>query len=437
MNKKAILICIDGMAAYYLKDSRLRMPHLAALAEKGTAAEKMVVSYPSSTWTMNTTMITGAYPKKHGVLGNWVVDRECCQVKEHFGDRTWNKEEVVKIPTLYDIAHQNGFSTAGICWPVTRMAKHIDYNIPEFYEQELFEQYCTPEFWDELKELGLPVDRYGPWSKDHPRGPMQDWLTAEIAKHLIRRHQPDFMMLHFLVADSFQHDYGTCTPEVFWALEYIDSRIGEIIGELKANGLSDQTDVYVVSDHGFMDAERVICPNVLFKQKGWYNPEQPETSQMAAVSNGGVGFVYFLDAASRSELYDCVKQELMQTGGVEQIFETGDFHRLELPELHEHPHQPDLIFEAADGYFVNFDASGEEVIDTHKYTAMHGYLPYKEQLKAVFIAGGPSIRSGHRIGEIRAVDVAPTIAKAMGLELEHADGSVLVEALLVGEEVES
>ncbi|MEB3103708.1 alkaline phosphatase family protein [Ferviditalea candida] len=434
MERKVILICIDGLAAYYLDDPRCKMPNVRGLINQGTKAEKMKVAYPSSTWPMNTSIVTGVYPKKHGVLGNWVVERETRQVKEHFGDRSWDKEDVVQVPTLYDLAHQKGVKTAAVCWPVTRGAKHIDFNIPEFYEQELFEKHCTPTFWNELKEHGLPVDHYGEWSKDHARGKMQDWLTAEVAKHLIRNHKPGLMMLHFLVADSFQHDYGTRAPEVFWALDYIDERIGQIIGALKEEGVYENTDLFIVSDHGFMDAHSVICPNVLFKQKGWYDEENPTNSKVVAVSNGGVGYVYILDEEYPDELASLVKEELQQTEGVECVFENEHFSELGFPRIEEHSHQPDFIFEAETGYFVYFGAEGDKVIDKNKYTAMHGYLPEKEELKAVFIAHGPSIRSGLSLPEINIVDIAPTVAKIIGLELEDADGKVL-EAMINVREV--
>lgn len=425
MDKYAVLICIDGMAAYYLRDERCKMPNLRKLMERGAAADKMTCAYPTSTWPMNTSIITGTYPRKHGVLGNWVVERASGKVKEHFGDRCWDKEEVVQVPTLYDLVHQQGGKTAAICWPVTRGATTIDFNIPEFYEQELFETYSTPDFWKELKEQGLPVDQYGPWSKDHARGPMQDWLTTEAAKYLIRRHKPNLMLLHYLVADSFQHDYGTLSPEAFWALDYIDERIGELIASLEEEGLYDKTDLFVVSDHGFVDTHSVVSPNVLFKQKGWYDAQNPEKSRAIAVSNGGVGYVYVLDEEHRQELKEKIKQELLDTEGVEAIFENGDYPALGLPTLEEHPNQADLIFEAAEGYFVYFGDEGEDVISTHKYRAMHGYLPSKEKLKGVFVASGPHVHNQGMFESMNMVDIAPTIASTLGIEMVDMDGQVL------------
>ncbi|MEW9670598.1 alkaline phosphatase family protein [Ammoniphilus sp. 3BR4] len=429
MERNVILICIDGLAAYYLDDPCCRMPNLMELADRGTRAKSMKVAYPSSTWAMNTSIVTGVYPKKHGVLGNWVVNRAERKVVEIFGDRHVEKETRVHVPTVYDLAHKKGARTAAICWPVTRGAKHLDFNIPEFYEQELFESHCTPSFWNELKEQGFPVEQYGAWSKDHSRGHMQDWLTAEIAKHLIRTHQPNFMMLHFLLADSLQHDYGTHSPEAYWAMNYIDERIGEIRKAVQEQGMEEQTDWFIVSDHGFRDAHSVLSPNVLFKQRGWFDEEDPSKSQVMAVSNGGSGYVYVFD----QELKDQVKEELLATGVVERVFEREDFASLGLPN-HEHPHLPDLIIEAKEGYFIYFGAEGDQVIGTHKYKGMHGYLPDKEELKAIFVASGPDIIPGMELPEMDIVDIAPTIAEILNLELTETDGKVL-KTMIQGKEV--
>jgi hypothetical protein len=50
---------------------------------------------------------------------------------------------------------------------------------------------------------------------------------------------------------------------------------------------------------------------------------------------------------------------------------------------------------------------------------------------ASFIASGAGIRDGVRIGHVRHLDVAPTIAHLLGLELPTAAG-VVMEAILDG-----
>ncbi|WP_456277051.1 alkaline phosphatase family protein [Bacillus sp. AK128] len=429
-----VLISIDGMANYYLTDPNVKMPNLRQLISEGTSAKSMESVFPTATWAIHTSMITGKYPRHHGVLGNWVIDRKNKKVGEHFGDRTWDKDEIVLGDTLYDILHSKGKKTASICWPVTRGAQSIDYNIPEFYDQELFERYSTPSFWKELKEKGFPVDAYGEWSTDHARGQMQDYLTTEIANYLIENKRPDLLMLHFLLPDSYQHDYGTRSQEVYWSLEYIDEQIGKIITQLKSAGLYEDTTMFVVSDHGFIDTIRTLYPNRLFKQAGWFNDEKPQESKVMAVSNGGSGFVYVLeeDPIKKKQLYKEVLNLLKVTEGVGEIFEKDQFPSLGLPGVGEvEAHCPDLIFESEINCFVHFDHTGEQVIENRtKFRGMHGFLPTREELKAVFVASGKGIQKGKQIEEVKVVDVAPTIARIFEEELSDVDGKILNEIFI-------
>jgi predicted AlkP superfamily pyrophosphatase or phosphodiesterase len=426
--KYVVLISIDGMANYYLSDPKVKMPVLREVIKSGAGAKALVSIAPTATWAIHTSLITGTYPRKHGVLGNWVWDRSHKRVGEHFGERMWSKSESVLRPTLYDEAKSRGWTTASICWPRTREATTLDWNIPECYEQELFEQYSTPGLWQELKDAGLPIDCYGVWSKDHARGPMQDWLTTEIAKHLIRNHQPNLLMLHYLLPDSLQHDYGTCSNEVYWSLEYIDERIGEVIGAIKKAGLWDNTDLFIISDHGFVDTTKSLYPNVLFKQKGWFTEENPSQSKVIAGSNGGMGYVYILEeGAGREQLIAEVRSLLHQTTGIGVVFERNQFAEMGLPAEGElENHTPDFIFESELDTFIHFDPSGETILrQNSKFSGMHGYLPQHEKMKAIFAATGKSIQPGTKLEEVKMVDIAPTIMRLIGGKLPDADGQPL------------
>ncbi|MBP3962565.1 alkaline phosphatase family protein [Paenibacillus lignilyticus] len=434
--RKIIVISIDGMAAFYLRDPQVKMPVLRKIMETGASAEAMVSIAPTATWAIHTSMVTGVYPRKHGVLGNWVIDRPAGRVGEHFGDLTWNKEESVGVPTIYDMAKARGWKTAAICWPKTRQAIALDWCIPEFYQQELFESYSTQEWWMELKNAGFPVDKYGAWSCEHENAPMQDWLTTEIAKHLLTNHNPDLLLMHYLMPDTYQHVYGISTSEVYWALEYIDERIGDLIETLKSTGKWDNTDLFIVSDHGFVNTTRTFYPNVLFKQKGWFEQSTPLIGKVAAVSNGGIGYVYVLEdqAEERTRLMDEVRELLHSTPGIARIFEPQQYAELGLPAEGEMAdHCPDFIFEAELDCFIHFDHTGEEVLqEGGKFYGMHGYLPQHEQMKAIFAATGKSIQPSVKLGEIQLVDLAPTLMRLIGGELPDTDGRALDEIWKAG-----
>lgn len=429
--KYIVIVSIDGMANYYLHDPHVKMPVLREIIRSGASAEALISVAPTATWAIHTSMVTGTYPRKHGVLGNWVFDRPNRTVGEHFGERMWSKAESVLRPTLYDAAKSRGWTTASICWPRTRRAETLDWNIPECYEQELFEQYSTPALWKELQEAGLPVEQYAAWSRDHGRAYMQDWLTTEIAKHLIAHQQPNLLLVHYLLPDSFQHDYGSCSREAYWALEYIDERIGDLIQALRQQHLWEKTDLFVCSDHGFVNTTRTLYPNVLFARKGWYDGENPLKSKVIAGSNGGIGFVYVLeeDAGDRRRLIEQVRMLLSETPGVGGVYERHQFAEFGLPPEGELDHHaPDILIETELDCFIHYGHDSDEVLTQgSKFYGMHGYLPHHDQMKGIFAAAGTSIRPGTKLGEVRMVDLAPTVLRLIGAELPDIDGHSLDE----------
>ena len=59
----------------------------------------------------------------------------------------------------------------------------------------------------------------------------------------------------------------------------------------------------------------------------------------------------------------------------------------------------------------------------------HGYVSTDPDLQALFIASGRGIKPGTTLDTVNNVDVAPTAAKLLGLEMRNVDGRVLTEIL--------
>jgi hypothetical protein len=363
-----------------------------------------------------------------------VIDRANQKGGEFFGDQVWTKEEAIHGQTLYDVAKEKGLTTASVCWPGTRDASTIDFNIPFCTNQSILVDHSTESLWKELLDLGLPVDRFAEWMKDKSKNHMLDWLSTETAKHIIRDHQPQLLMMRYASTDSYQHEYGPYTDEAYWALEYVDSKIGEIIDTLIEVGIWENTNLFVMSDHGFFETTKTIYPNILFKRKGWIKENNISESRVIATSNGGSGFVYILedDVLQREQLKSEVREALLQTEGVVEVIESEDFENYGLPAEGELQNiRPDLIFETEPNYFIHydgFDVKGEQVVaEGAKFRGMHGHLPHFDKLKGFFMATGCSIQTDLEIPEIHNVDVAPSIAQLFGGKIQDTDGRVLNE----------
>jgi predicted AlkP superfamily pyrophosphatase or phosphodiesterase len=272
--------------------------------------------------------------------------------------------------------------------------------------------------WEELRALGYPMHRQGEWAQ-LPKRFYKDEMVGSVAAHVARRHEPNLLLVHFLCVDSFQHLYGPRSPEAYWALEYVDGLIGRFLASLPAS-VSDQTSVFVVSDHGFLPSTREIRPNVRLRRLG-------ALREARFVMNHGAGALYRLDADERA--LEQLAREIEKMEGVSGMWSAGDYPALGLPAPADHPQVADVMFEAAPGYSFGDAAEGDDEHGASKYLGTHGQRPTYADNAAFFLAAGAGIARGREIEQIRSRDVAPTVARVLGVDMGAVEGSVLEQAL--------
>lgn len=427
-----ILISLDGLAHYYFNDPNAPIPNLRKLAAEGVRAERMTASMPTVTWPNHTTLVTGVQPGKHGVIGNNYFDRETLSDVNFIPDPVFDKDEIVKVPTIYDVAHQAGLKTAGIIWPASRNAKTLDLTVPDVGTQELFEKYGTPSLLAECRERGIPVDKQGEWVKAGTIGyAFRDRLYTQMAVHLIKQHQPNLLLLHLVSLDSLQHATGKETPEAYWAMENLDRYVGDVVKAVEDAGLKDKTTFVIVSDHGFITYDKLIQPNVLFKKEGLIKAlgSKPLERKVWSFSQG-VAYIYILDQPNKEALLKDLTPKLQAMEGVQDVIHEKDFHQFGMLTSLEDKRMPDLILSAKEGYYFSNNVGGDEIIvPTDKPKGAHGYSPNHPLMDASFIISGAKVKSGVVLDRVSNTDVAPTIAKLLGVEMKDVEGKVLTDVL--------
>src|SRR3954462_10403135 len=96
-----VMISVDGLAGFYFDDPKAEMPTIRALAAEGARASSMKASTPTVTWPNHTTLVTGMNPARHGVVGNNYYDRETRKKVTLISDPIFDKDQIVKVPTIY------------------------------------------------------------------------------------------------------------------------------------------------------------------------------------------------------------------------------------------------------------------------------------------------------------------------------------------------
>ncbi|MFQ5898944.1 MAG: alkaline phosphatase family protein [Candidatus Methylomirabilia bacterium] len=428
---RVIVISIDGFPAFYWSDPRARIPTLRALAARGAVARGMEMVFPSTTWPGHVSLVTGVLPKAHGVVGNSVLNRSTGRPEDLTGDPIYDAHELLRVPAIHDRAHAAGLTTAAIDWPATRGAASLDFNLPFFKEQRIFEAHTPGPTWAELSSLGYPVGRQGEWA-ELPKRFLKDAMVADLAADVFHRYHPHLMLVHFLCADSFQHLYGPRSAEAYWAIEYVDERIRRFLDALPRDELDARTALFVVSDHGFLPVTQEIRINVRLRQLGLLRADadgRVTGAEARFVMNHGAGHLYILDRSTPQAVLRDLTPELKTIEGVAGLWTEADYPALGLPTARENAQVGDLLLEAAPGYCFADTAQGDLVIGPPRYRGTHGQLPTHPDNAAFFLAAGPGIQRGAELPGVTCLDVAPTIAHTLGLGLGEAEGRLLTEML--------
>lgn len=431
-----ILVSIDGWAHHYFEDPRCHMPTVKKLAANGVRAKRMECSFPTVTWTNHTTLVTGVNPGRHGVLGNDYWDRKEWKKVPLIPDPIFNKEEIVKTPTIYDVVKQAGMTTAGVIWPASRGAKTLDWTVPDVFEQELFEKYSTPQLLAEARELGIPFEKQMEWCKAGNAGKAErDYMYSQLAQHIIRTKKPNFLALHLVSLDSFEHAHGRQVPEAYWAANDSDNRVADLVRATEEAGIRDKTTFVITTDHGFINYTKLVNPNVMLKQEGLTKTLLGKTlakdSQVFAMSEGGACFVYVFDQANRDRILAAITPKLAALEGVESVIERKDFTtKVGHVTMEQDPREPDLFLSAKDGYmFTDSLADSQVITPVEGQKGAHGYLQTHPNMRGCFVISGAGVKSGETLEQIDNRDVAPTMAKLLGVSIPGVEGRVLEEAL--------
>lgn len=428
--RAVVMVSVDGLAAFYMDDPNAKMPTIRALAKAG-AWSPMKASAPTVTWPNHTNLVTGATTAVHGVVGNDYFDREQKREVALILDPEFDKDQIVRVPTIYDAAHAAGMKTAAMRWPATRNAKTLHWTVPEVATDEHLERYSTPQLVADTRAAGIWDNGKLVKSGDRELRIMTDETAAKVFNHMLNKYRPNLSLLHVIEVDSAQHKHGPRSPEAYAAIERADSQVAAIWQILKKE-YPDQATLFVVSDHGFSRIEHTILPNVALRDLGLTTVEGDKATggPVRVVVQGGSAMVYVLDAANRGEIVDKIRKFFRELPGVAKIVGPGQLKDHGVAEPSEDPHAPDMILFAADGYMFADKASGNStVVEEREKKGTHGHDEHMPILYATFVACGAGIKPGSRPPLASNTDVAPTIAQLLNLKLDRATGKPIAEAL--------
>jgi predicted AlkP superfamily pyrophosphatase or phosphodiesterase len=415
-----LLISIDGLRPVSILQPKDKLPNIAALIAGGTHASGVRDMLPSITYPNHTTLITGVAPALHGITGNLTFD----PLQTNQEGWYWYAEDV-KVPSLFDAVKAKGGVSANIGWPVTVGQRSITANIPEFWrtysplDAKAMRALSTPGLTERLAQA-----THVPLEATVGLKPDTDVAKGKLMAALIAADHPLFSTIHLSSLDETQHDTGLDTPESRANLQVLDGVVGALV--TAARKAEPDLVVALVSDHGFAPVAQDVNLGVAFVEAGLITLDpvshKPQTWVASPWYGAGTGLVVLKDrndAGLRARVEALLKKlaadpkdGIAQVIGREEIARRGGG-----PDA-------DFMVDFASGFRAGKLYTGPLLIPA-KDKATHGYFPERPDMRATFVIAGPGIAAGKAMGEIDMRDIAPTLAKIMGVALPTATGKPL------------
>ncbi|MGD0860775.1 MAG: ectonucleotide pyrophosphatase/phosphodiesterase [Terracidiphilus sp.] len=429
-----LLISIDGLKPEYVTeaDSRgLKVPYLRTLMRDGAYAEGVTGVWPTVTYPSHTTILTGVSPAEHGIYNNLEFD------PGHDFAQAWNWYAAqIRVPTLWQVAHNAGLRTASVGWPVSVGATDVDWLIPEYWrvfsssgalnplDRELVAALSRPEGL--LKQLEPAAGLFMMGDDTSING---DEIKTRYSVEILRKYKPAFMTIHLSALDETEHEHGPFSAEADQDLEAIDGMVERLASAALQNDPS--TVIVMVSDHGFVTVTHKVNLFVPFLQAGLIREKvDPETKSSTIDSwkaepwlAGGMAVIMMYDPndhATEQQVRELLaKLAADPNNGIAAVLDrdaikkTGGF--------------PDAAFLIVlkSGYLTGAATSGNLVTPISGSKGSHGFSPEFPEMRASFFVSGVGIAHHRDLGVIDMRQIAPTVAKILNLSMPSAKAAPL------------
>ncbi|MFZ3579954.1 alkaline phosphatase family protein [Virgibacillus sp. DJP39] len=199
INNKVIMIVIDGMRKERFQEANT--PFLDKLRKNGTEYTQMETVYPARTVVCFSSMMTGTYPKEHGIKSNMV----------------WKLG--IKTESIFDTLRK--VKKKGRLLGVAHL----------------------------IDSMGDDVEAYTAVGHNDS----VDRNIIEKAKNMMEKENLDFFNIQLISTDQTGHSRGVLYDEYIQKIEEADSLIEEFTSWMEEKGYMENTTLLICADHGQAD----------------------------------------------------------------------------------------------------------------------------------------------------------------------------------------
>ena len=414
------------------------MPNLAGWAGEGVTFARNHPVFPSVTRANAASLVTGSYPGVHGLAANNMVFREydpsqpIAVLHANLAAIAERGFRILLAPTLADILSQQGREYVAIGVGTSGNAYVHNPLAAQSGGATIHPEFALPT--DLHRQL---LERFGPWPEETlPNTPRMAHAVRILTEHILPERNPAIALIWSSEPDKSQHAAGVGSELSNQALGEADAQFRRILDWLEQDGRTGETDVIVVSDHGYSTINEVIAIEDRLREAGF--PPGNGPGGVAVAPNGGSALFYAhnRDPSTCQRLAEWLMSQPW-CGPVLAGQAAGSIKGTLPASLCgcEGPRAPDIAMSFQGNSDPNNAGYRGQTGSTGGQPGQgsHGSMS-RHELRNVMFARGPSFKSGIRVETPTGnIDLAPTVLHLSGGNgapgAVGMNGRVLYEAL--------
>ncbi len=383
---------------------------------RGASVKKMRTVYPSLTYPIHTTLITGRRPADHGIIHNLKYEPKRLPM-----DWYWYESDIIG-DTLFKACKRENLTTGAVLWPVSAKGQ-IDFNIAEIIPHRNWHNQVIVSLLNSSPLYLLKMNgKYGHLRKGIEQ-PQLDDFVEQVTIDTIRQRITDLLAIHLLEVDMVKHLWGTDASETKEAIRRIGERVERIANAIEETYGWDNANLVVLSDHSQIDLNHPIFINRFLLEKGYLTVDSGVVQDYSIFGHSCEGscYIYAKDSISDREIEALLDELAKNHGGIEKVYHHNEMVQEGCGS------QARFMVEGKSGtYFVD-DVAPESY--HHAQRANHGYHPDKKDYGALFFGMGSDFKTGYVRESGDVLDVCATLSKLLNVEVNGDSGAIMVDLL--------
>lgn len=429
---RTLVVIFDGLRKEYITETM--MPNLYKFRQGASYANNNHNVFPTVTRVNSPSYSTGAYPDKHGLMGN------ALHVPGIGPGRVFETGDARQLMELDSLTNGQLITTPSLAEILSTLGEEM-YVFSSGSTGQAFLQ--NPRVKGKIinPTLILPegarddvITKIGDPARLKDESHAHSWVTDAFLEFGLPSNGPLVSSIWYSQPDGAEHRTGIASRETLEALKSVDGQFGRIMDALRSRNLLGKFNIFVTTDHGFITYKGRQSIVDFLVETGY---KKGKLSTDVIVADGAI----FVENHDRNKI-EAIVRHLQAQPWIGPIFTKSLYAgsssghipgTLSFETFHwNHPTRVADIL-VTYNWYDDEGVLGFKGVADNPGVAGHGGISLYEVSTPLLIAG-PSFKKAF-VNELptAVIDIAPTILDVYGIEVPATmDGRILYEFYVKG-----